>query len=87
MVLVKLYSILRVIASSDELNVEAESLGELLRNLIAKYGREMEVSLMKDEGTLNSFVQVFVNRACVRDLTKKLGGDDTVELLLLVDGG
>ena len=69
--------------------VEGKTVGEVLRNLTAKY-RQMQQHLYAESGSLRSYVNVYVNDEDIRYLDKEqtsLGEEDTVSIVPSIAGG
>ncbi|MBE8538805.1 MoaD family protein [Geoglobus acetivorans] len=78
MVRVKFFANFRETAGTNELEIEAKTLGELLESLKLRYP-EME--------KLYSYAIIMVNGRQVKDADLRLGREDVVALLPPVSGG
>ncbi len=59
--------------NQEAVEIEGSSVGEVMRNLIARYG-DLKRHLYTEEGKLRNFVNVYLNDEDVRDLAE---GDNT----------
>jgi sulfur-carrier protein len=89
-VAIRLPSLLRPAASGQSIvNVEGETVGEILHSLQRSYPG-LSGQLLTDDGSLHRFVNVYVNDDDVRYLDKlqtKVDPDDVVSILPAVAGG
>ena len=73
----------------DIVQVEGETVGELLQNLTAKYS-ELRNHLYNEDGRLRSFVNVYLNDDDIRYLDKEATAvkeGDTLSIVPSVAGG
>ncbi len=73
----------------DVVQVEGETVGELLQNLTAKYS-ELRNHLYNEDGRLRSFVNVYLNDDDIRYLDKEATAvkeGDTLSIVPSVAGG
>ena len=81
---------LRVYAGKqDEVEAEGRTVGELLANMTAEY-TDLRNHLYTEDGTLRSFVNIYVNDDDIRYLEKEqtpLKPGDTVSIIPSVAGG
>ena len=73
----------------DTVQVEGETVGELLQNLTAKYS-ELKNHLYNEDGRLRSFVNVYLNDDDIRYLQKEdtpVAEGDTISIVPSVAGG
>jgi len=77
-VTVRLYADLRAVAGKSELNIEANSIRDLIETLIREYGTALRESLLDQHGRLEQFYRVYVN--------KRLVSEGDVERTVLEDG-
>ena len=73
----------------DIVQVEGETVGELLQNLTAKYS-ELRKHLYNEDGRLRSFVNVYLNDDDIRYLEKEataVKDGDTLSIVPSVAGG
>ena len=59
-VLIKLYSVLKVVANEHKVMIEAKNILELLRKLADRYGREMKECLFEN-GRLRPYTNISVS--------------------------
>ena len=81
---------LRVYAGKqDEVEAEGRTVGELLANMTSEY-TDLRHHLYAEDGTLRSFVNIYVNDDDIRYLEKEqtpLKPGDTVSIIPSVAGG
>ena len=73
----------------DTVEVEGKTVGELLEQLTAQHA-QLKKHLYTDEGTLRSFVNVYVNDEDIRYLKKEatpVTGRDVVSIIPSIAGG
>lgn len=73
----------------DIVQVDGETVGELLRNLTARYS-ELGKHLYNEDGRLRSFVNVYLNDDDIRYLQKEdtpVAEGDTISIVPSVAGG
>lgn len=85
--IVKLFSILKVITGKNELEMEVGSVKEIYDMLIEKYGDVMRKSLMDEKGRMLDFLQIFINGVVSRKLDTPLRDGDEVAIIPPVEGG
>ena len=72
-----------------EIRLDGHNVGELLENLVARYG-ELRQHLFTPDGKLRSFVNIYVNDNDIRYLEKErtpIGETDTLSIIPSVAGG
>ena len=77
------------VGKQDVVQVDGETVGELLQNLSAKYP-ELQNHLYNEDGRLRSFVNVYVNDDDIRYLQKEdtpVAEGDTISIVPSVAGG
>jgi MoaD family protein len=77
------------VGKQDVVQVEGETVGELLQNLAAKYP-ELQNHLYNEDGRLRSFVNVYLNDDDIRYLQKEdtpVAEGDTISIVPSVAGG
>ena len=76
-------------AKRDVVEAEGATVGELLANMTEQY-TDLRKHLYTNEGTLRSFVNIYVNADDIRYLEKEqtpVTSDDTVSIIPSVAGG
>ena len=76
-------------AKRDVVEAEGATVGELLANMTEQYA-DLRKHLYTNEGTLRSFVNIYVNDDDIRYLEKEqtpVTSDDTVSIIPSVAGG
>ncbi len=76
-------------AKQDVVEADGQTVGELLANMTAQY-TGLRQHLYKEDGTLRSFVNIYVNDDDIRYLDKErtpVTPDDTVSIIPSVAGG
>ena len=76
-------------AKRDVVEAEGATVGELLANMTEQY-TDLRKHLYTNEGTLRSFVNIYVNDDDIRYLEKQqtpVTSDDTVSIIPSVAGG
>ncbi len=76
-------------AKRDVVEAEGATVGELLANMTEQY-TDLRKHLYTNEGTLRSFVNIYVNDDDIRYLEKEqtpVTSDDTVSIIPSVAGG
>ena len=76
-------------AKRDVVEAEGATVGELLANMTEQY-TDLRKHLYTNEGTLGSFVKIYVHDDDIRDLEKEqtpVTSDDTVSIIPSVAGG
>ena len=76
-------------AKRDVVEAEGATVGELLANMTEQY-TDLRKHLYTNEGTLRSFVNIYVNDDDIRHLEKEqtpVTSDDTVSIIPSVAGG
>ena len=84
---VKLFGVLRVITGKDELDMEANSMREVLDALVDRYGDTVRESLKDERGVALEFLQIFVNGKLCGNMDMQLGNGDRVFLIPPIEGG
>lgn len=72
-----------------ELEASGATVGEVLQGLCARYG-EFQPRLFKEDGSLNRFVNVFLNEEDIRfsdDLNTPIKDGDEISIIQAVAGG
>ncbi len=85
MVRVKLFANLREIVGRSEVEVEAESVIEVLRALSERFPR-LKDYIFKD-GDVNDYIKIAVNGKIVESLNVRLSDDDVVAIFPPFSGG
>ena len=83
---VRLFHELRANVGVSELEVEANSLNELLQSLTEHYPSMTEL-LFDSDGKLRQYTFMYVNNMVQHDLTRKLNDGDLVLLVPTAAGG
>ena len=89
-VMVRLYADLRAAAEKDEVEIEAESVKQVVDMLVTKFGTPLREALLDQNGRLEAFYRIYVNKRVVAEdeLDKKLLADgDVVQMFPPVAGG
>lgn len=76
-------------AMQDTIEVEGNTVGELLSNMTSTY-TELRKHLFTEDGKLRNFVNIYVNDDDIRYLDKEetpVSSDDTVSIVPSVAGG
>ncbi len=76
--------------SAMDFEFEGETIGDMVRALVAKYGRKAEEALYDRNNQLDEMIQVILNNdkwISSEKLKTRLKQDDCVSLMLLIAGG
>jgi len=75
--------------NKDTLEVEGQTIKELLDNMVSKYP-QLKRHLFSDDGRLRSFINIYVNDEDIRYLDAedtKVGENDIVSIIPAIAGG
>lgn len=75
--------------NKDTLEVEGQTIKELLDNMVSKYP-QLKRHLFSEDGRLRSFINIYVNDEDIRYLDAedtKVGEDDIVSIIPAIAGG
>lgn len=74
---------------ADEIDAEGQTVGQVLTGLCEKH-TEFKTRLFKEDGSLNRFVNIFVNEEDIRfgdNLDTKVTDGDEISIIQAVAGG
>jgi MoaD family protein len=86
----KLYSNLRDIAGSDEVNIDLSvpvTLADFLRKISDDYGERMRKFLMNDKNEIEGSILLFINGERISNLENNVSNEDELTILLPLAGG
>jgi molybdopterin converting factor small subunit len=89
MAVVYFLSFFATMTGEKNVRIEADTLGDLCRQLIERYGSKMSI-LLDTDGSLSRRIAVLVDKRNATSLSgaaTRLGGDSEVQIMPLLTGG